>query len=103
MGRAATAGGQRCPGVSAGGVELGLGDEQGPGQVGRAEVGATQIRSEQVRATQVGPLQERSDQQGAPQIGPAQVLASQVGADQVRIRMIRWWPLPSPILPGFVR
>jgi len=61
--------------VAAGRVELGLGEEQGPGQVGAAQVRAAQVGSGEIRAAQVGSAEISPDQVGTAQAGPPQVPA----------------------------
>jgi hypothetical protein len=69
-------------GVTAGGVELGLGEEQGTAQIRPAQVGAAQVGPGEVGAPQIRPGQVGSDEGGAAQAGPAQVPAAQVPADE---------------------
>ena len=69
-------------------IELGLGQEDAPGQVGAAQVGAPEVRSGQVSggqvaAPQISPGEVRAPEAGAAQAGAAQVLSDEVGAPEI--------------------
>ncbi len=56
-------------GIAAGGVQLGLREEQAVAQVGPADVGITEVRADEVGRSQVGLPQIGGDQEGAAQAG----------------------------------
>ena len=70
---------QPGPAVAPSGVELGLDEKQGPGEVSAPQVGAAQIGAGQVGQPEVGPAQVSANEAGPSEVGAAQIGGVQAG------------------------
>ena len=89
-------------GIAFGRVELGLGDEQGLGEVGAPEVGAPEIGSGEVGQGEVGAPEVGADEAGPAQAGALKVGTGQACADQVGALTSDQFAALSTTLPELV-
>jgi len=88
--------------VTAGRIELRLGQEQAAGQVGSRKIGAAQIGTDDVGPPQIRAAQIGADQQGSAQVRTAQVGPAQLGADEIRTPKLLAL-LPATLAGTFLR